>query len=301
MPEISVIIPAYNAQKTIKKTLESVIAQNYTDWEIILINDGSTDGTIETVKEIKDSRIKVFNYTNSGVAKARDRGIINSQGKYIAFLDADDFWTPDKLQLQLQVLQNNSQAGVAYSWSYFYYEETQKCVLSNPVYYQGNVYPQLLVTNFLQHGSNPLIKRQAIDSVGNFNSNVPHCADWDYYLRLAAKWHFIVVPKHQIYYRQTSNSMTSNITGIEKQLCQMIEQIYLTVPDELQHIKSQSFAWIYQYCTQQYLERGENIQSVKNALFYLIKAIRLNPNIFKQKYTHNLVKLLLKKTLTLLF
>ena len=295
MPEISVIIPAYNAQKTIKKTIESVIEQTYADWELILINDGSTDRTVEIVNEIKESRIKVYNYANAGVAKARDRGIENARGKYIAFLDADDFWTPDKLQLQLQTLKANPQGGVAYSWTYFYYEKTQDCFPSNPVYYQENVYPQLLAENFLHHGSNPLIKRQAIDSVGNFNSNFPHCADWDYYLRLAAEWHFIVVPKHQIYYRQSSNSMTSNIAEIERQLCQMLEQTYQTVPNDLQHIKSKSEAWIYQYCTQQYLERGENLQSVKNALFYLIKSIRLNPALFYQNYTYNLIKLMFKK------
>lgn len=299
MPTISVIIPAYNAQATIVKTIESIRKQTFRDLEIIIINDGSTDRTLEIVNKIKDSRIKMFNYPNGGVAVARNRGISHAQGEYIAFLDADDFWTIDKLELQLQALNQNPQAGVAYSWTYFWEGENNKCFPSESIYHQGNVYSQLLVNNFLHHGSNPLIRRQAIDSVGFFNPNFPHCADWDYSLRLAAKWNFVVVTKHQIYYRQSSHSMTSKISQIEKQLSEMLAQTYNRVPQKLQHLKRQSQAWIYQYCTQQYLYHGSDASSIKDAMSYLWQAIRFYPPILGQKYTHSLIKWIIKKSLKL--
>ena len=123
MPTISVIIPIYNAEATILETIESIQQQTFFDWEIVAIDDGSTDGTLELLYSIKDERIKIFSYENSGVAVARNRGIANASGEYIAFLDADDLWTPTKLKSQLAALQNNPKAGVAYSWTYDLYEE----------------------------------------------------------------------------------------------------------------------------------------------------------------------------------
>jgi len=90
MPKISVIIPAYNAEKTIRETIESVCKQTFSDFELIIINDGSKDKTLEIAQSIKDKRIKVFCYENRGLSTARNRGISKANGEYIAFLDADD-------------------------------------------------------------------------------------------------------------------------------------------------------------------------------------------------------------------
>ena len=296
---ISVVIPAYNAQATIAQTIESVRQQTYSNLEIIVINDGSSDRTTEIVNQILDPRIKLFNYPNGGVATARNRGIAKAKGEYIAFLDADDFWKSDKLKLQLQALSKNPDARVAYSWTYFWYSE-DICYPSEPVYHQENIYPQLLTKNFLHHGSNPLIRREAIASVGEFDPSFPHCADWDYYLRLAAKYDFVVVPKHQIYYRQSTNSMTSKIDDIERQLCQMIDKIYHTVPEELQHLKKQSKSWIWQYCSQQYLEYGRDRKSIIKAANYLWRSIVFNPRSLLATYTHKLTTWTIKKQIKLL-
>ena len=151
----------------------------------------------------------MFSYENGGLSVARNRGISQATGEYIAFLDADDLWTPDKLELQLAALRSHPQAGVAYSWTYFMDEQGQSFHADQPVTVEGNVQADLLVSNFLAHGSNPLIRRTAIDSVGEFNPAVAGAADWDYWLRLAEKWEFVVVPKAQIFYRQSSSSISS--------------------------------------------------------------------------------------------
>lgn len=296
---ISVIIPAYNAQATIAKTIESVRQQNYSNLEIIVINDGSSDRTVEIVNNIPDRRIKLFNYANGGVTTARNRGIVKARGEYIAFLDADDFWTEDKLELQLQALRENPDAGVAYSWTYFWYKE-DICYPSEPVYHLDNVYPQLLTKNFIHHGSNPLIRREAIASVGEFDPSFPHCADWDYYLRLAAKWNFVVVPKHQIYYRQSADSMTSKIDDLERQLCQMLDKTYRTAPPELQHLYKKSKSWIWQYCSQQYLEYGRDKKSIIKAANYLWRSIIFYPRSLLEIYTYKLTTWTIKKQLKLL-
>ena len=116
MPLISVIIPVYNAEATIKETIDSVLNQTFTNLELIVINDGSKDSSLSIISNIKDSRLKLFSYDNAGVAISRNRGIKKASGKFIAFIDADDLWTSDKLEAQLKALQSNPQAAVAYSW-----------------------------------------------------------------------------------------------------------------------------------------------------------------------------------------
>lgn len=230
MTLISVIIPAYNAEQTIRKTIATVQQQTFQDFELIVINDGSKDRTLELVQSIKDDRLKVFSYENSGVCIARNRGISNAIGEFIAFLDADDLWTPDKLELQVAALEKNPQVGVAYSWTCFMDVDEQGEALSfrpSPPYsFTGNVYEKLLVSDFVHSGSNTLIRRQAIDSVGKFDPACAGCADWDYWLRLAARWHFIVVPKQQIFYRRSPSSMSSKVEVMKKEAIVAMEKAY---------------------------------------------------------------------------
>ena len=152
MPIVSVIIPAYNAERTILATLESVQKQTFSDIELIVIDDGSTDQTVKLVETLQDSRVKIFSYQNSGVSVARNRGIQCAIGDFIAFIDADDQWTSDKLELQLKALQKDPIAGVAYSWTTFIDEQGTVLYEQAPVFHEGNVYPQLLVENFILNG-----------------------------------------------------------------------------------------------------------------------------------------------------
>lgn len=107
-PLISVVIPIYNGQSFIEETINSVINQTYTNWEIIVVNNCSTDSSVLIVEKIQNSQIKIINLTNNsgGPAKPRNIGVENSKGEYIAFLDADDIWIEDKLEAQLKAMQD---------------------------------------------------------------------------------------------------------------------------------------------------------------------------------------------------
>lgn len=303
MPTISVVIPAYNAERTVLETVESVQKQTFSNLEIIVIDDGSTDRTLELVHGITDKRLKIFSYDNGGVATARNRGISHAAGEFIAFLDADDLWTPDKLELQLAALLQNPEAGVAYSWTYFFIDGQEETPSpGKQFFFEGNVYPQLLVENFLANGSNPLIRKKVIEFVGEFDSTFSQCADWDFYLRLAAHSSFTVVPKHQVLYRQSFGSMTSQISkidGIEKQVLTMLDKAYRMAPPEYQYLKNQSLAWVYEYCTQQYLQYSTDFSGVNQAAQKLWKAIRLHPQILLEDYAQGLIRWLLKKWILL--
>ncbi len=293
MPTISIIVPAYNAEHTILKTIESVQQQTFSDFELIVINDGSTDRTLELLDTVKEPRIKIFSYQNGGVSVARNRGIANARGEFIAFLDADDLWTLDKLELQLTALQQHPKAGVAYSWTHYMDEQGKYFYADRPIFFEGNVYADLLVRNFLVSGSNPLIRRQAIESVGEFDPTLTHGEDWEFYLRLATNWPFIVVPKQQIFYRQTSSSASSKIEVMEKDTLNVIEKAFRAAPLELQPLKNQSLVNLYQFLARLCLRRIPGAGGAKQAGQKLQKAIRLHPQILLDKKTQVLVILLL--------
>jgi glycosyltransferase involved in cell wall biosynthesis len=274
VPKISVVIPAYNCAKTIKQTRDSVLSQTYTDLELIVINDGSTDATLNIVSQIKDSRIKLFSYPNAGGNVSRNRGINHAVGEFISFLDADDIWTPDKLATQLQTLQENPTTKVAYSWT-DYIDENGKFVSSGThISLNGNVYEQLLVKNFLENGSNPLICKDALLAVGGFDESLVAGQDWDMWLRLAREFNFVAVPKVQILYRISANSLSSNLARQEKACLQVLNKAYSTSPESLQHLKAYSFANLYKYLTWKALQNPLNRQKGLAGALFLWKYVK---------------------------
>jgi glycosyltransferase involved in cell wall biosynthesis len=299
MSTISVIVPAYNAERTILETITSVLQQTFSDFELIVINDGSTDKTLELLNTVKDSRLKIFSYENGGESVARNRGISQATGEFMAFLDADDLWTPDKLELQLAALQQNPEVGVAYSWAYYIDEKGESLQADQPIFFEGNVYAELLVRDFIVSGSNCLIRREAIESVGEFDPALPCAADWDYWLRLAARWSFVVVPKPQIFYRISSNSASSKVEVMEKCNLIVIERGFQSAPSEMQSLKNQSLANTYRYSAHLYLTRVGTADAAKQAAQKLWMAIRLYPRILRDSWTRNLlIKALLMRVIS---
>ena len=291
MIKISVIIPAYNAEKTIQETIESVLKQTLSDFEIIIIDDGSQDGTVEIVSTFSDSRIKAFSYANAGACVSRNRGFTHSIGEFIAFLDADDLWKPNKLKSQLQALENNPRADVAYSWSDCINEQSKFLRRGGYSRASGNVYPQLLLLNILENGSNPLIRRQAIADIGGFDESLPAGQDWDLYLRLAINRQFILVPRKHILYRASTDSISSNLDNLEAGSLQVINQAFKQAPESLQKLKRSSLANLYKYLVFKVLNEKPDINNGIKALRFISQLIKHDPSLLKEKV---LIKLLLK-------
>jgi glycosyltransferase involved in cell wall biosynthesis len=169
---VSVIIPTYNAEKFIERTLNSVIDQTFLNIEVLVVDDGSQDRTAEIVKAIaqKDSRIILLQQENAGVAAARNLAIEKSQGEYIAPIDADDIWYPQNLEKQVQcMLQADSSVGVVYSWSVDIDEEDR---LTGGFYnsnLQGDIRAALVYKYFIGNASSSLIRRACFEKVGGYN------------------------------------------------------------------------------------------------------------------------------------
>lgn len=282
--KISVIIPVYNGAKTIKHTIKSVLNQSYNNLEIIVIDDGSIDSTLEVVDSIDDCRIQVFSYHNSGACVARNRGLSKALGKYIAFIDADDLWTLDKLESQWKVLQENSQASVAYSWTDYINSEGQVIRPGRHVTANGDIYSKLVVYNFLENGSNPLISHDALKKIGGFNESLTAAQDWDMWLRLAAEYEFVCVEKVQILYRVSTNSISSNLQRQEAVSLQVIEAAFNhSKMQGLHHIKQASLAHLYKYLTFKSLDLPLKLHSKRLSIRFLWNCIKYDYSILQQK------------------
>lgn len=286
---VSVIVPTYNAEKTILETIQSIQNQTFSDVEIVVINDGSRDRTVEILAAIDDPRLKVFSYENGGLPVARNRGIDRATGHFLSFIDADDLWTPDKLERQLAALAQHPEAGAAYSWTAYIDAESKFLYHGKSVPFEGNIYPQLLLECFIANGSNILVRRECIEAVGQFDPTLKSTEDWDFYLRLAAKYPFALVPQYQILYRRSSGSMTAKVDVMEHYNLLVAERAFQAAPAELQYLKQQSLANVYLFMVEICLGYTQDDEGVKKADQKLRKALQLNPALLRQRKVQRLL------------
>ncbi|MGF1491367.1 MAG: glycosyltransferase [Microcoleaceae cyanobacterium] len=277
MPLISVVIPVYNGEQTIQETVESVLSQTFQDFELIVINDGSTDSTLDVLSRFSDSRLHVFSYPNAGLPASRNRGIDRASGELIAFIDADDLWTPDKLESHQQILQDNPQVTVVYSWTDYIDEKGQFLHPGLHISVQGNAYPDLLRSNILENGSNPLIRRVAFEAVGTFDESLRAAEDWDMWIRLSEKYPFATVPAPQVLYRVSSTSMSTNVKRQETETLKVIQKAFAQAPAGYQPLKTITLATLHKYLLCKALEGTPHPEKGRQALDQLWKYIQYEP------------------------
>jgi glycosyltransferase involved in cell wall biosynthesis len=274
---ISVIIPVLNAEKTIIPTVQSVLRQSLVDLEVIIIDDGSTDQTFSVLTQIQDSRLSVIHFLNAGVAASRNRGIQRANGKYISFLDADDLWMPDKLKDQYESLSSHPESAVAYSW--VNYVDSQYKFLHSGwhIQHSGDVYEELFCRNFIENGSNILVRKQAVETIGNFDADTSPSEDWDFYLRLAEKFSFVCVPKVQVLYRVTPGSLSTQIRRMESGFLRAFDKAIVRSPQRLAPLKTQALATFYSYLFHKAYTQAITSQQWITSLNILLKGLYRSP------------------------
>jgi glycosyltransferase involved in cell wall biosynthesis len=204
MPEVTVIIPTYNRARYIGSTIETVQQQTFADWELFIVDDGSTDNTAEVVAGyLGDKRIHYIKQQNNERAVTRNKGIEESSSPYIAFLDADDLWHPEKLAKQLQAIKAQPDAGLCYTLTDDIDPDGKrlhKTGRSHP--YSGRVFDQLLRSNFIRISS-VLVGRASLERVGSFDTDVALLGgeDWDLWLRIARQYSVCLVREELNFYR----------------------------------------------------------------------------------------------------
>jgi len=195
-PLVSVIIPTYNYEQYLARTIKSVLKQTYKNIEIIICDDGSTDNTREIIKKFKHhKKIRCYYQSNQGPASARNLGIKKAKGEFIAFLDSDDYWLPKKIEKQLKIFTKNKQIGLVYCFHYWV-NEKGKITGKKKKSYRGDIWQDLLQGNLVVGSSSAtVVKKECFDKIGLFDESLKSCEDWDMWLRIARVYQIDLIPE----------------------------------------------------------------------------------------------------------
>ena len=207
---VSVVVATYNMGRFLPEALESVLRQTYAPFEIHVVDDGSTDGTPEFVRPfLHVPGLTYHRQPNQGQASAKNVGVRAATGDLIAFLDADDLWTPGKLELQVSAFERRPDVGVVHS--NFAYIDEEGAILGSPKrrYYDGWIAGRLLVENFV-NGMSSVVRRECFNVVGLFDESLPMAIDYDLWLRISAKYQFLFVDEVTYLYRKWAGQMSHN-------------------------------------------------------------------------------------------
>lgn len=240
MPEVSVVIPTYNSAKYVVEAVESVLAQTWQDLEILVIDDGSTDDT-EQVMRRYEAPVRYLRQENGGVAVARNRGIQESLGRYVAFLDADDTWLPHKLARQMEALRQQPHHRACYSAFTVVDAELNPIGISRSQG-EGAALEDLLTRgNVVATPSTVICERSLFDLAGGFDPALSQCADWDMWVRLAAQTEFLYVDESLVTYRQHGTNMSRNAPLLEHDSLQVLHKGF-AMPELSESLRAQRSA-----------------------------------------------------------
>jgi glycosyltransferase involved in cell wall biosynthesis len=216
---VTAIVPAYNAEATLDETLRSVRAQTYRALEILVVDDGSRDGTpaIALAHAAADPRVRLIRQDNAGVAAARNRGIEEARGTLIAPVDADDLWAPAKIERQVAALRRGGpRVALVYTWSALIDRESRIVGFGSRELEEGDVLARMCRGNLVGNGSAALMRRDAVLEAGGFDPTLrarraQGCEDLLLYCRISARHPFAVVPDFLTGYRQSHETMSSDV------------------------------------------------------------------------------------------
>jgi glycosyltransferase involved in cell wall biosynthesis len=295
MPKVSVIIPAYNSMVFLPETVECVLGQTFSDLELLIVNDGSTDNIEDWVAQLADPRVRLISQENSGAPTARNTGIENAKGDYIALLDSDDLWDLTKLEKQVSLLDKNSDIAVAYVWTRLIDRDGKPLDRVWASRACGDVWKQLAVRDdMIASGSVPMVRRDCFNVVGGFDPDLRGQQDWDMWVRLASKYRFGVVPEILSFHRQHQTSMSKSRTmgDTEQYSLEVIDKNFSSVPSPLSYLKKKSYSY---FRVAQGYSHIDN-QDPRKAIESLVSALALYPRVVFSLY---FLRLLLASLLTL--
>lgn len=282
MPKVSVIVPIYNAEQYIAETLRSVLNQTYQDYEIIIVDDGSLDRSIEICQQFSDPRIAIVRQANRGLPGARNTGIRHAQGDYIALLDADDLWLPEKLVHHVKHLDTSPTVGISFSYSAFIddlgqstglYQIPRKITEITPVY--------VLCRNPIGNGSAAVIRRETFNAIKfqddvqgedcYFDERFRQAEDLECWLRIVLKtnWKIEGVPEILTLYRISSSGLSANVRTQLTALEAVIEKTRTYAPEVIRECESAARAYHLRYTARRAVnlrDRDLAVEMVNRAL-----------------------------------
>lgn len=273
-PLVSVVITNYNYAQFLPEALDSALAQTYENIEVLVVDDGSSDGSDEILRRY-ESRVGVIHQKNQGVAAARNRGIAEAKGSLVAFLDSDDVWLPEKLSAQIACL-GDDDVGMVYT-GLRYVDRDGASLGTMLTGSRGRVLEELVLLRgpgVPASGSSALIRRSTLDSVGVFDESLSTSADWDMWRRIACHYSIEVVPEPLVHYRQHEGAMHTNTSVLERDMLRAFESTFADPAAAAVHpLEHRCYGNLYLMLAGSHLQAG----NVKKSLRALALALRARP------------------------
>lgn len=224
-PLVTVVIPAYNARRWVAAAIESVLGQRYTPFEVVVVDDGSKDGTEAVVRGFGD-RVRYVHQANAGVCLARNRGAAAGSGTLVAFLDADDLWLPGKLKAQAERFEAVPELAACFTRSEAFEESTG---LTHRFVHRlrGDPVEDLLRNgNVIGQVSSLMVRRDVFERLGGFDPLLSNCADWDIAIRLVGAGPVELVEEDLVRYRIHAGSMSTSVPLLEKDTLALLDKFF---------------------------------------------------------------------------
>lgn len=275
-PTVSVILPTYNRAHVVGRAIRSVLEQTYEDFELIVVDDGSTDGTEEVVRSFDDPRIRYIRHAqNRGGAAARNTGIRAARGEYIAFQDSDDEWLPEKLEKQMRIFENSSpDVGVVYTAFYLNKNNMKIRIPSSKITItDGNIHCELLKGNFVSTPT-AVIRKNCFERAGMFDECLPRFQDWELFIRLSSLYLFRYIDEVLVNAFYSLDSISANNDALLKAYNLILDKHIYSFRKDISALAEIQYNIGNHLCQAGHLHEGR---------VHLLQAVRLSP--LNLKYT----------------
>ena len=280
-PTVSVIIPTYNRAHLVGQAIRSVLNQTFQDFELIIVDDGSSDDTEAVVKQFNDPRIRYIYQENKGISGARNTGIRSARGRYIAFLDSDDLWLPDLLQLEVPILDANPDVGLVYAKAQAIDKEGNPMsqISGAPEKYPGETLKSILYGDFVSTIT-ALVRRACFDSVGLFDESLKGRVDWDMWVRIARYYRFAYIDKVLAKFRCHPGRFTGFrskfFVDVFESRIEVLDKAFsrIDLPEEVLSVKPLAYRNAYMDVGLHWL----SVRAWRKSAHYFWKAIHASPN-----------------------
>jgi glycosyltransferase involved in cell wall biosynthesis len=286
-PAISVVIPAYNAMRFLPAAVESASAQSFRDFEILLVDDGSTDGIAGFAAGYDDPRLRLIRQANRGVSAARNRGVAEARGEFVAFLDADDLWDPPKLERQRALLAADPRAGLCHTGIRFIDEHGRDIgrpqIAARPVQHWADVVRE----NPVACGSTPLVRTACLREAGPFDEALRFAEDWDMWIRVAARHRFLAIRTPLTAYRQHPAAATNHRPNMIPSMVTVLDRAFANRPPHDLGLKRRALSYAFLYSAWRAFGAGDFATARRH--FYSSRQAS-----FASRFTKNSLKLQLQ-------
>ncbi len=301
MPRVSIILPLYKSRRYIRETVDSVRAQTHHDWELIVVDDGSPDDSGDIVRAYDDARIVVHDRHNTGPCRSRNFGIAQATGDFIAFIDHDDIWVPEKLEKHLAHLARRPEVGVSYGPSEFIDEHGASLGLFQVPKLTGIDAREILCRNPVGNGSVPIIRRAALEAVKfrlerdgqpewmYFDDDSARWEDVELWLRIATTtdWIFEGIPDCLTQYRIVADSIAGTPDSKQAAFENGLERVRRYAPELVETHGAAARAYHLRFLARRLIEAGNG----KGAVAYAHRALRAWPGILREDRRRTLLTL----------